>query len=211
MRSQPSIASWGSAPEGDHPPEAKPKGRAGSAMRIRADPARSAGQATRRKDGETDFLLAGERGQRPLSPSGKRTSARASGAPVNRKCAARGNCTKSGSPKLSGAEGSDSAARSLRRCWRRARERLRRRATSPLGTGPGASCEDLSLGTRDKRLPLVGNGRFLCRPPLVYRGVVVVRYARTLRSLSKSRKCPECPISGSCRSGLGGLESHPLL
>lgn len=45
---------------------------------------------TRRKDGETDFLLAGERGQRPLSPSGERTSARASGAPVNqRMCCSR--------------------------------------------------------------------------------------------------------------------------
>ncbi|RWL01839.1 MAG: hypothetical protein EOR56_33885, partial [Mesorhizobium sp.] len=44
----------------------------------------------RRKDGETDFLLAGERGQRPLSPSGERTSARASGAPVNlRMCCSR--------------------------------------------------------------------------------------------------------------------------
>lgn len=39
-------------------------------MRIRVDPARNAGQRPkRRKDGETVFLLARERGQSPLSLS----------------------------------------------------------------------------------------------------------------------------------------------
>lgn len=38
-------------------------------MRIRANPARSAALAAQRKDGETDFRLAGERGQSRLSPS----------------------------------------------------------------------------------------------------------------------------------------------
>lgn len=38
-------------------------------MRIRVDPARSADLVARRKDGETVFFLARERGQSPLSLS----------------------------------------------------------------------------------------------------------------------------------------------
>ncbi|RWB39792.1 MAG: hypothetical protein EOQ46_26540 [Mesorhizobium sp.] len=62
----------GDKSEGDHPPEAKPKGRrmirlSGSASILHvAQP-----KAWRRKDGETDFLLAGRGGSAPFPHQAK--------------------------------------------------------------------------------------------------------------------------------------------
>ncbi|TJV87709.1 MAG: hypothetical protein E5X84_30130 [Mesorhizobium sp.] len=69
----------GDKSEGDHPPEAKPKGRAGSAMRIRADPARSAGQA-HAKEGRGDrFSPCRGEGAAPPFSSRQRISAAPAG------------------------------------------------------------------------------------------------------------------------------------